>query len=35
MGFALLALVALGGLTLVKKRWRGTWQAFGAADAKL
>lgn len=35
IGFAILALVALGGLSLVKKRWRGTWQLFGAADAKL
>lgn len=35
IGFAVLALVALWGLSSVKKRWRGTWQAFGAADAKL
>ena len=35
IGFAILAMVALGGLSMVKKRWRGTWQAFGAADAKL
>lgn len=35
IGFACLAVIALGGLTLVKARWRGTWQAFGAADAKL
>jgi MFS transporter, NNP family, nitrate/nitrite transporter len=35
IGFAVLALIALSGLTFVKKRWRGTWQAFGAADAKL
>ena len=30
-----LALVALGGLSYVKKRWRTTWHVFGAADAKI
>lgn len=35
LGFAALALVALGGLSYVKKRWRTTWHVFGAADAKI
>ncbi|MDV6331230.1 nitrate/nitrite transporter [Asticcacaulis sp. 201] len=35
IGFAALALIALGGLTYVKKRWRTTWTAFGAADVRL
>jgi len=35
LGFAGLALVALAGLTYVKKRWRTTWHVFGAADARI
>ncbi|MGN6208958.1 nitrate/nitrite transporter [Asticcacaulis sp.] len=35
LGFAALALVALAGLSYVKKRWRTTWHVFGAADAKI
>ena len=35
VGFALLALIALCGLTLVKKTWRTTWHVYGAADAKI
>lgn len=30
LGFALLALVALSGLTSIKKKWRTTWVAYGA-----
>ena len=35
LGFALLALVALGGLTLVKKTWRTTWGAASATVARV
>ena len=30
LGFALLAIVALTGLTLIKKKWRTTWVEYGA-----
>ena len=30
LGFALLAVVALTGLTFIKKKWRTTWVAYGA-----
>ncbi len=35
LGFAALALIALLGVTFVKKRWRTTWHAFGATDVKI
>ncbi|MGA9658163.1 MAG: nitrate/nitrite transporter [Asticcacaulis sp.] len=35
IGFACLAVVALVGLSVVKKRWRTTWHAFGVVDAKI
>jgi len=30
LGFALLAVVALTGLTFIKKKWRTTWVEYGA-----
>jgi NNP family nitrate/nitrite transporter-like MFS transporter len=35
LGFAAMAMVALGGLTLVKKHWRTTWGAVSATVAKV
>ena len=35
IGFALLALVALGGLSYIKKKWRTTWGAVGVAKARV
>lgn len=34
IGFAVLALVAFGGLSLIKRRWRTTWGA-AIADARI
>lgn len=35
LGFALLAIVALVGLTSIKKQWRTTWGAAGATAARI
>lgn len=35
IGFAILALVALGGLSLIKKKWRTTWGALSANQVKI
>ena len=35
VGFALLAMVALGGLSLIKKKWRTTWGALSANSVKI
>ncbi len=35
IGFALLALLALGGLTFIKKKWRTTWGALSANQVKI
>jgi NNP family nitrate/nitrite transporter-like MFS transporter len=35
IGFAVLALVALGGLTFIKKKWRTTWGALSANQVKI
>ena len=35
IGFAVLALVALSGLTFIKKKWRSTWGALSANSVKI
>ena len=35
VGFALLAMVALAGLSLIKKKWRTTWGALSANSVKI
>ena len=35
LGFAALALVALAGLTSIKRRWRTTWGAVGVSQARI
>ncbi len=35
IGFAILALVALGGLSFIKKKWRTTWGALSANQVKI
>jgi NNP family nitrate/nitrite transporter-like MFS transporter len=35
LAFAALALVALGGLSLIKRQWRTTWGAVGATTARV
>ena len=35
LGFAALALLALVGLTSVKRRWRTTWGAVGVTAARI